>query len=114
MAISQLYSGTATIGTTEFSLVSGSTTLAADTTTGVFQVYIDTANIAAGDQFEFWVKEKVISGGTQRIVYESYMTGAMADTYVYPTLILMHGWDVTVKKISGTDRSLSWSIRQVA
>jgi hypothetical protein len=114
MAISELYSGSATVGTTEFSLVSGSTTLASDTTDGVFQVMIDTNNITSGDQFEFFVKEKVTSSGSQRVIYQSYMTGAMAETYVYPTLILMHGWDVTIRKLSGTDRSISWSIRQVA
>jgi hypothetical protein len=34
--------------------------------------------------------------------------------WVSPTLILMHGWDGTILKIAGTDRSIDFSIRQVA
>jgi hypothetical protein len=32
---------------------------------------------------------------------------------VSPTLIVMHGWDATLDKISGTDRAITWSIRTV-
>lgn len=114
MAITELYSNSATIGTTEYSCPNNSTTLASITTDGIYQVFFDTNNLAAGDQFQFRVYEKVTSGGTQRVIYEGFLTGNMAPTYVMPSLVLMHGWDVTIKKIAGTDRSISWSIRQVA
>ena len=32
---------------------------------------------------------------------------------VTPALVLMHGWDMTILKLAGTDRSIEWSIRQV-
>jgi len=114
MAITEAYSGTATITTTEFSCPNNSTTRTPITTDGIYQVFFDTSALLAGDQFEFVVYEKVTSAGTQRIVYQGYLTGAMAASYVMPSLILMHGWDVTIQKIAGTDRSISWSIRQVA
>lgn len=114
MPITQLYTNTATISTTEYSLVNNSTTLASITTAGVYQVFIDTLNMAAGDEYLIHINEKVITGGTQRTIYSSTLEGAQSSPFVTPTLILMEGWDVTMKLITGTGRSISWSIRQVA
>lgn len=113
MAITQAYTGTATVGTTEYSLVNNSTTLASSTDVGVYQVFIDFSNMAAGDEYEIKIKEKIISGGTQRAIYTATLDGAQGSPFVTPTLVLMHGWDVTLDKILGTDRSISWSIRKV-
>jgi hypothetical protein len=115
MAISEYKTGTATISTTEYSLVGTAGALATDTTDGVFQVFIDAAALAAGDEFEIAVKEKATSGGTQRLIFKATLAGAQGSPiWVSPSLILMHGWDVTMDKIAGTDRSISWSVRQVA
>lgn len=114
MAISEYKTGTATISTTEYSLVTPGTTLANDTTDGVYQVFIDTANMASGDEYHIDIAEKVTSGGSKRTIYSSVLEGAQGTPFITPTLILMHGWDVTVQKLAGTDRSFSWSIRQVA
>jgi hypothetical protein len=114
MAITNEFTDTATIGTTEYSLPNASTTLTPRTDVGVYQVFIDTSAMAAGDQYEITVYEKVTSGGSQLPIYRAVLTGAMADTWVSPSLILMLGWDVTIAKLAGTDRSFSWSIRQVA
>lgn len=114
MAISEAYSGSATISTTEYSCPNNSTTLTPITVDGVYQTMFDTATMTAGDQYRFRVYEKVTSGGTQRVAYEAILTGSMADCYIMPSLILMHGWDVTILKLAGTDRSIGWSIRQVA
>lgn len=116
MAITELYSGSATISTTEISLVSGTSTTQSITTDGIYQVFLDLNALANGDVFELRVKEKVRSSDTQRIVF--LMSFANAQTSqpnaATPSLILMHGWDVTIIKISGTDREIPWSIRQVA
>lgn len=114
MAISEAYANSATISTTEYSLPNNSTTLTPITTDGVYQVFIDVANMAAGDEYLIKIYEKVTSGGSQRVVYQATLVGAQPGPFVSPSLILLHGWDVTAKKISGTDRSLGWSIRQVA
>ncbi len=113
MAISEPYTNSATISTAEYSLVNNSTTLASITDDGVYQVFIDLANMAVGDEYEIKIKEKVTSGGTQRTVYTAYQDGAVAEPFVTPSLILVHGWDVTMRKVAGTDRSISWSIRKV-
>jgi hypothetical protein len=35
------------------------------------------------------------------------------DTWVSPSLILLHGWDITLLAVSGTI-TVNWSIRKVA
>jgi hypothetical protein len=113
MAITNAFTDTATIGATEYSLPNDSTTLTPRTEVGVFQVFIDTSTMQVGDQYEITVYETVVTGGSQLSIYQAVLTGVMTDSWVSPTLILMIGWDVTMKKLAGTDRSMSWSIRQV-
>ena len=48
MSLSEAFTGTATISTTEYSLVTNSTTLTTNTTRGVYQIYIDFANMQTG------------------------------------------------------------------
>jgi hypothetical protein len=113
MSISEAFTGTATISTTEYSLVTNSTTLTTNTTRGVYQIYIDFANMQSGDEYLVQIKERVISGGTQRLIYSSTVEGAQSTPFVTPTLVFFHGWDVTVDLITGSARSISWSIRRV-
>lgn len=114
MPIAEYRTGSDTISTTEYSVVTPGTTLASDATDGVYQVFIDFSNMAAGDEYEIKIKEKVTSAGSQATIYYAVLEGAQSSPFVTPTLVLLHGWDVTVKKNAGTDRSISWSIRQVA
>ena len=115
MAISQYKTGTATISTTEYSLVTPGTTLASDVNQGVYQVFIDFSALTSGDEYEIAVKEKVADASTQRVIFRASVAGLQGSPiWVSPSLILMHGWDVTVDKLAGTDRSITWSIRQVA
>lgn len=115
MAITEAFTGTATIGVTEYSLVTNSTTLGADTNDGVYQVFIDFSALTATEEYMLMVKEKVTAAGTQRVIFSATVAGVQGSpAWVSPSLILMHGWDVTMDKIAGTDRSISWSIRKVA
>ena len=116
MAITEAYSGTAAIGTTEYSAPNAAnydinTPITAD---GVYQVFLDVSDMVAGDQLQIRVYEKVRSGDTQRVVYESVLSGAQADIWVSPSLILLHGWDVTLDTLAGTSITVNWSIRKVA
>lgn len=114
MAILEYKTGSATISTAEYSLVTPGTVLATDTTAGVYQIYIDFSTMASGDEYNIDILEKVISGGTKKSIYTAQLEGAQTSPFVTPTLIFIHGWDVTVNKVTGTDRSIAWSIRQVA
>lgn len=115
MAISEAYTLSAvTVGTTELSIVSGTTTLQSVTTDGIYQLWLDVANMAKADEFRVKIYEKVISTGTKRVAEQWTLMGTQAENLITPTLILMHGWDMTIQKIAGTDRAFDASIRQVA
>lgn len=114
MAITELYTGTEAISTTEWSLTTDTSGPDTDTTDGVFQVFLDVSDMVAGDQLQVRIYEKVTSGGSQLLVYEAILTGQQAaPVWVSPSLILMHGWDVTCDALAGTI-TVNWSIRQVA
>lgn len=114
MAISEAYTNSAIISDIEYSLPNNSTSLTPITTDGVYQVFIDLGAMTLMDQYQIRIYEKVTSGGSQRVIYESIIIGTMADNWVSPSLILMHGWDVTMKKLAGlADCSIGWSIRGV-
>lgn len=112
-----LFESSATIGTTERSLP-------ADTTTGVpttqttdaqLQLFLDLSALASGDEFELALYEKVNgTGATQRKLVLATFIGVQEALYVAPALNLSNGWDLTLKKIAGTDRAIGWSIRGVA
>jgi len=113
MAITQLYSGTEAISTTEWSLTTDSSGPDSDTNVGCFQAFLDVSDMVNTDILQIRVYEKVRSGDTQRIVYEAILQDAQSEPiWVSPTLILMHGWDVTCDALAGTI-TVNWSIRQV-
>lgn len=115
MAISEGYSGTETVSGTEWSMTTDTSGPDTDTNGGIYQAFIDLNALAAADVFEFKVYEKVLSSSTQRAVYIARFAGVQGSpVWVSPSLILIHGWDMTLKKISGTDRSIDWSIRKIA
>ena len=104
-----------TVGTTELSIVSGTTALQTNTDDGVYQLYVDPSVMTKGDQFAVRIYEKVeATGGTKRQVYEAILGDQNLENLVTPMLTLMHGWDMTIQKIAGTDRAFDASIRKVA
>jgi len=111
MAASELFAQSPTVGTTEFSIPNNSTTLTPQTSDYTIQCVFDTENLAAGDRFQFTVYEKAVSGGTQHVVWRSIVTGAQEAHTTSPAVIVLHGWDVTVKKLAGTDRVIPVSVR---
>lgn len=111
----EAFTGTETVGTTEHSMTTDTSGPDVDTSTGVFQAFLDLNAIAAGDTFEFKVYEKVRTGDTQRAVYSARFAGAQGTpVWVSPSLILGVGWDMTLKKIGGTDRAINWRISKSA
>lgn len=108
MSISNGAGGPATIGVTEYSLANASTVLTPKTTAVYLTPYIDLSAMAAGDQFRIRVYEK--ANGVQFVIWEGYPTGAQAQAFSLPAMQVSEGWDVTIKKIAGTDRAVGWSL----
>lgn len=114
MPIAELYSGTEAIGATEHSLTTDTAGPDVDTTDGIYQVFLDVSDMVAGDALAITIYEKVRAGDTQRIVWQEILVGVQSTPiWVSPSIILMHGWDVTLDAIAGTITVL-WSIRQVS
>lgn len=114
MAITDLYHSTNTIGSTEFSLTGFTTTIQARTSDGVYGGWVDLTTMAAGDQYAFYLREKVLSGSSQGAALLGVRTGKQTGPFIIAPFQLMHGWDITAAKLSGTDRSIRSSIRELA
>ena len=111
----EAYTGTQTVSTTEWSMTTGTSGPDETTDDGVFQAFVDLNALAVGDVFEFKVYEKVRTGDTQRVVYSAQFSNAQSEpVWVSPTLILGVGWDMTLIKISGTDRTINWRISEIS
>jgi hypothetical protein len=117
MSISVAFSGSESISSTEHSMTTDTAGPDVETSDGVFQLFLQLNNIAAGDELQVRIYEKVLSGSTQRIVYQQNLMGPFnTKTYVhaFPALVLMHGWDMTLDLIAGSAFTAYWSIRKVA
>ena len=121
MAITELYSGTVQVSASasEFSLVTQAYGSGASVTTdGIIQVFLDLNELQNGNIYDFKIKEKITSGGTQRTVHYETLAHAQgaAPGYAAPALVLMHGWDATLTLTNGggSAQSIGWSIRQIA
>ena len=115
MAITQLYTLSAVTVGTELSIVTGTAPPQADATDGVYQLWVyDRGNMTKTEEYKVKIYEKVLSGGTQKVVFQATIKGVQSELFVTPMLVLMHGWDMTLTKIAGTDRAFDASIRQIA
>jgi hypothetical protein len=108
-----LVNDAATIGTSEYWLASDSTSKTDQTDDCMLQAWIDFGAMAAGDVFEYRVVEKINAGTQRNIIGPLRLVGVQSSPVVLPALIVGDGWEIGVKKISGTDRSIAWSLRKV-
>ena len=116
MAISEPYELDGVTVSAELSIVSGTTSLQSVTDDGVYQLWVDAvADMVKGDELVIKIKEKVeATGGTQRVVFQATLSDAQSEVFVSPTLILMHGWDMTLETTAGTSIVCDASIRKIA
>lgn len=107
----------ATISTAEYSLPANTDVgvPTSQTTAGIFSFFLDLGNLAAGDSFRFRLYEKYDAAGTQRLAEEWIFSGAQSKPgFVTPPFTIGAGWDFTALKLSGSDRTIYWSIRRVS
>lgn len=117
MAVTQVspHSRTFTAGTTELSVIDGATKAAqADANAGVYQTFWDLSTVLPGDAFEIRAYEKV--GATQRVIAKWIVSAQGTDNaiLVTPPMMLLNGWDFTIKRTAGADRSIIVSVRKAA
>lgn len=114
MAITEAFTGTEAVGATEHSMTTDTAGPDAETSDGVFQAFLDVSDMVDGDELQIAVYEKVQSASTQRLLEKWTLKGVQSkQLWASPCLIFLHGWDWTLKAISGTI-TVDWSIRKVA
>lgn len=118
MPITQLYDSTGTtISTNEYSLPSKTTSTGRSpiTTDGVYQLFVDLGNLLTSDEYVLKIYEVATTGTAQQLAYQAALLGKQnPPMLVTPSLVLLHGWDMTLAKIAGGDRIIPYSIRPVA
>ena len=113
MAISQHESGDQlTIIGTEHTL----NTTTPDLTDGIFQFMVDLTPMVDADTLELRIKEKCTgTGDTIRLLSLSSFAHVQTEVlWASPSMILLFGWDFTLKQVAGSVRTFDWSIRKVA
>lgn len=116
MAISRLSEASPTVGATEYSLPAASTTLATRTEIGFIAAVLDLNALAAGDEFLLQVYATArSSAGTKRLVDSWPLFGNTGKpNLLWPSpggsILVGNGWDVTLKKIAGTDRAIPFTL----
>lgn len=108
-----LYDGSASITATELFLTTNTTVISAKTDVGPIQVLFDLTTLVAGDQFLFKTYEKCRTGDAQ-IVFDSRI---LSDKQAVPGSVpfavqLEVGWDMSLQRLSATNRIIGWSIRK--
>ena len=67
-----------------------------------------------GDEYQFKVYETVAQS-PRLPLYQSNVVGPQSpQLIVFPSLVLMSGWDITAESRAGTARNILWSIRSVS
>lgn len=114
-AWTDLYTAAGTsISTTEYSITLASTSGAPASKTDkvTAALVMDVSAVVAGDTFEVKLYDKCQSGGTQRLCARWIISGGQAEPiFMTPPLILGQGWDFTIKKLAGTDRTIPAAVR---
>jgi hypothetical protein len=113
MALDFALSDSASIGATEYFLASDSTTKADQTDDCILMLVLYAVSIAAGDEFVVRLYEKITgAAGTQRSIELGRIVGPNAGPFWFPVMILGHGWEISIQKTAGTDRTIEWSLRK--
>lgn len=114
MAITEAYAAITGIGSTEWSLTTDTASPQTKTEDACVQVLLDLSSLQLGDKYRFRIYEKVRLTGTQRQIAQFIFANAQAKPiWASPTLILLHGWDVTMQKLAGVDHSIPFSVREM-
>lgn len=114
MAFDFTYEGSSVVGAAEYSMPG-------DTTLGVpigksevcqVQIWVNIPLLTSGDEYVVRVYEQVAFGDTAIVIAE-YRIAHPVKTLVTSGLILHNEWDITIQKVSGTDRTVYFSVRRV-
>lgn len=89
-------------------------TLHTDTDAKVYQLLVDTVNMALGDELELRAKLAVLLGGTRRQILLGAYKNMQADLIKISVPVSSpRDIEFTLKQVAGTGRSFPWSVVSV-
>lgn len=104
--------GSETVTTTEHSIFTDTAGPDSETTDKIVQAVIHFNAVADGDVFAVRMYES--DGTTQRRIDQWVIAHAQTNpAFVLPQFMLGVGYDITLVKLAGTDRAITWSIGAV-
>jgi hypothetical protein len=89
------------------------TTLATITTAGIYQLYTDIANLAAGEVVELRAYGKARSGDTERLMWGPASYGPILPLQLLPTspaIVTAVSLRFSIKQVNGTARAFPWAV----
>lgn len=87
------------------------TNLVTETTPGVYQLFLDSNALAAGDILVVRSKIKVTSGGTARTLEQKVLGGITSDkAWCTDPVMVAHEVIYELEQTDGTGRSIPWSV----
>lgn len=105
MTVAAFGTQTATIGTEH--TLSG----ASFTTAGTYVLTLDTTNMVLGDRIEIRASEKVLTGGTEKLVYVAVYKHVQAQVVkISPPIPSAYSCKFTLKQTTGTGRAFDFRI----
>lgn len=104
----------ATISTTEYFLASDGTSATYQTTVCDLEVFLDLSAMQAADTYVLKLYEKV-NAGTARVYSTTTYNNVQSPAHVRIDAGLVgEGWEVSLTRTAGVDRSIAWSLRTVS
>ena len=100
MALSQPYVGTLSVSATEQSLVSGTSVRQANSTAGVYQLFLDLSLLASGSSLRVRIREKV-NGGAAAPAANGALTATAGGTLAAATYYVRSTWVTEDGRIFG-------------
>lgn len=96
---------------TQTATVTTEHTLATITTDKPFQLFVDIANLAAGEYVQISAKRRVLDGGTDRVMFTAIYPWFTPEKVVALPPFLTVGQAVfTLTQLNGSSRDFPWSL----
>lgn len=99
----------ATISTAEYFLASDSTTAVYQTTACIRRGWIDFSAMTAAETYDVTAYEKV-NGSSAKVAWSARLVGVQAELFEITPQAVAEGWEISVTKVAGTDRSIGWQL----
>jgi hypothetical protein len=81
------------------------------TTAGTYVLMVNTTNMVAGDELELRAKVKVLTGGSETVLFiASYAHAQSEPIKVSIPVVSLYSVSFTLKQTAGTSRNFEWNI----